>query len=135
FSGAELLQRRPLFVQGRRGPPPNAGKGWVDLTFDKYRLPIWFTEIGQDRTKPNFAAIVRGQLRECLSYSRANPHKLIGACFFQFGDKVSLPGGKSARGFGAHPRAACSRSSQECTIDFSPKQSTACERRAGERWS
>ena len=113
------------------GPPPNAGKGWVDLTFDKYRLPIWFTEIGQDRTKPNFAAIVRGQLRECLSYSRANPHKLIGACFFQFADKVWLPEGKSEASFGAHSHAACSRSSQQCTIDYSPKDFTHWEKPAG----
>ena len=29
----------------------NTNKGYVDLTFDKFGLPLWFTEIGLDRTK------------------------------------------------------------------------------------
>jgi hypothetical protein len=75
-------------------------KGWVDLTYDQYQTPIWFTEIGQDRTKPNHVDIVKGQLSGCLGYSRQNPQKLIGACFFSYTDKVWKQG-TSEGSFGA----------------------------------
>jgi hypothetical protein len=67
-------------------------KGYVDLTFDRFGLPIWFTEIGLDRTKPDHVNVVTGQLQGCINYSKQNPSKLIGCCMFQYADKVWMQG-------------------------------------------
>jgi hypothetical protein len=91
-----------------------SGKGWVDRTYDQYQTPIWFTEIGQDRTKPNFVKVVIGQLAGCLSYAKQNPSKLIGACFFSYADKVWMQG-TSEGSFGAWTHAG----PVECTITYS----------------
>jgi len=82
------------------------GKGYVDLTYDQFKLPIWFTEIGLDRTKPNHVNVVMGQLKGCINYSKQNPSKLIGCCMFQYADKVWTQG-TSEGSFGAwtHARA------------------------------
>jgi hypothetical protein len=69
-----------------------SGKGWVDLAWEKYQVPIWFTEIGLDRLKANYATFVTGQLTGVRDYSAAHPDRLIGACFFQFLDKVWMQG-------------------------------------------
>lgn len=68
------------------------GKGYVDIAFEKYQKPILFTEIGMDRTKTDYQNIVQGQLSESIKYGANNPDKLIGICFFQFADKVWVPG-------------------------------------------
>jgi hypothetical protein len=65
-----------------------SGSGWVDQAWKAYELPIWFTEIGMDRTKSNHVKIVTGQLQGVMTYSGLHPDRLIGACFFQFADKV-----------------------------------------------
>jgi hypothetical protein len=67
-------------------------KGYVDLTYDQFKLPLWFTEIGLDRTKPNHVNIVTGQLEGCINYSKQNPSKLIGCCMFSYVDKVWAQG-------------------------------------------
>lgn len=95
-------------------------RGWVDLTYDKYRMPIWFTEIGADRiTRSDHLKIVEGQLLGCIKYSRQNPQKLFGACFFSFTDKVWMQG-TSEGSFGAytHQRQGA------CTITYSDKDFT-----------
>ena len=93
------------------------GRGWVDLTYDRYQLPIWFTEIGQNRIVPDHVAIVKAQLKGCLDYSRANPSKLIGACFFSYADKVWVKSGQSEASFGAHSHAR----KGSCTITYTAK--------------
>ncbi|MFN6132263.1 MAG: hypothetical protein ACK46L_05065 [Synechococcaceae cyanobacterium] len=77
-----------------------SGKGYVDLTFEQYQKPILFTEIGQDRTKPDYLNIVDGQLAGCMEYGGLHPNRLMGMCFFQFADKVWIPG-TSEGSFGA----------------------------------
>jgi len=93
-----------------------AGAGWVDRTWNQYQLPIWFTEIGQDRTKPDHVNIALQQLEACLNYNKQNPSKLIGACFFSYADKVWMQG-TSEGSFGAytHTPQNC------CTITYSDK--------------
>ena len=110
---------------------PKAGRGWVDLTSEKYDLPIWFTEIGQNRRAQNYSDIVRGQLKACLSYSRAHPNKLIGACFFAFLDKVWVPG-TTEGSFGAHSHGSCSGTGGQCAIHYSAKDFTHWEVPAGQ---
>jgi hypothetical protein len=77
-----------------------SGKGWVDQTYDQYKLPIWFTEIGQDRTQPDHVNVLMGQLNGCINYNKQNPSKLIGCCMFSFVDKVWTKG-TSEGSFGA----------------------------------
>jgi hypothetical protein len=69
-----------------------SGKGWVDQTYDEYKLPIWFTEIGQDRTKPDHVNVLMGQLSGCINYNKKNPSKLIGCCMFSYADKAWMQG-------------------------------------------
>jgi hypothetical protein len=78
---------RDLF-QDYRG----TGRGYVDLTFDRFGFPIWFTEIGLDRMKPDHVNVVTGQLQGCINYSKQNPSKLIGCCMFQYADKAWAQG-------------------------------------------
>ena len=84
----------------------NSGQGYVKLTYDQFQKPLLFTEIGEDRTKPNYLQKVDGQLRESIAYGAAHPEQLLGICHFQFADKVWLcPNGGSCPSegaFGAH---------------------------------
>ena len=82
----------------------STGKGYVDLTYDEFKLPIWFTEIGLNRLEPNHVNVVTGQLEGCIKYSKQNPKKLIGCCMFQYADKVWMQG-KSEGSFGAWTHA------------------------------
>ena len=66
----------------------SSGKGYVQLTYDQFHKPLLFTEIGQDRTKPNYLRVVNGQLSESIAYGAAHPEQLLGICHFQFADKV-----------------------------------------------
>lgn len=68
-----------------------SGKGYVDIAYEKYQKPILFTEIGHDRTKPNYQKIADGQLAGSIEYGTKNPNILLGICFFQFADKVWIP--------------------------------------------
>ena len=65
------------------------GKGWVDITYDRYKLPILFTEIGCSRlTRPDYNDVIAAQLERSHIYHKENPEKLLGTCFFQFCDKA-----------------------------------------------
>jgi len=76
------------------------GTGYVDLTWNKFKKPMIFTEIGQDRTKPNYIDTIKGQLSGAIKYASANPNVLLGICNFQFTDKVWMQG-TSEGSFGA----------------------------------
>lgn len=82
----------------------NTNKGYVDLTYDQFKLPILFTEIGLDRLKPHHVEVVTGQLEGCINYSKQNPTKLIGCCMFSYADKVWVQG-KTEGSFGAWTHA------------------------------
>lgn len=94
--------------------------GWVDQAWNTYGLPIWFTEIGRDRTKPNFKSVVIGQLQGVAQYNAQHPDRLIGACFFQFADKCWKPAGDSEGSFGAFSHG----SNILCTIKYGPDDFT-----------
>jgi hypothetical protein len=81
-----------------------SGAGWVDRTYNQYKLPIWFTEIGQDRTKPDHVNVLMGQLTGCINYNKQNPSKLIGCCMFSYADKAWMQG-TSEGSFGAWTHA------------------------------
>ena len=72
-----------LFVNFR-----STGMGYVQATYNQFGLPLLFTEIGKDRTQPNYLQVVDGQLRESIAYGAAHPEQLLGICHFQFADKV-----------------------------------------------
>jgi hypothetical protein len=98
------------------------GKGYVELTYQKFQKPILFTEIGQDRTKPGYLGIVKGQLTGCRTYSQNNPGQLLGTCYFEFADKVWMQG-TSEGSFGA-----CSHTDDIlCTVTYGPKDFTHWE--------
>ncbi len=69
-----------------------SGKGYVDIAYEKYQKPIIFTEIGNNRLLSNYQKVVDGQLAGSIEYAAKNPNKLLGICFFQFADKVWIPG-------------------------------------------
>ena len=76
--------RTYLFVNAN-----GTGRGWVQQTWDRYQLPMLFTEIGQSRaSSPNAADIVRGQLQGVMDHQRAYPGQVLGAVHFQFDNKV-----------------------------------------------
>ncbi len=96
-----------------------SGRGYVDLTYDQYQTPILFTEIGADRiTRPNHVEIVKGQLSGCIAYARQNPHKLTGACFFSYTDKVWAEGSEGAFGAWTHT------DQNDCTITYGAEDFT-----------
>ncbi len=66
--------------------------GWVDLTYDNYKLPILFCEIGYSRlSSKDYINIIAQQLERSWIYHKTNPLKLLGTCFFQYCDKVWMP--------------------------------------------
>ncbi|WP_186757286.1 glycoside hydrolase 5 family protein [Echinicola salinicaeni] len=79
----------------------SSGKGYVDITFEKYKKPLLFTEIGMNRKTANFKNTVEGQLKGALEYHEKYPERLLGTCFFQFADKVWLDKGSTEANFGA----------------------------------
>jgi hypothetical protein len=69
------------------------GKGWVDIAYEKYNLPILFTEIGCSRLeRGDYNNVIAAQLERSYDYQKENPQKLLGTCFFQFCDKVWMEG-------------------------------------------
>lgn len=67
-----------------------SGRGYVQLTYDEFQKPLLFTELGKDRTKPNYLDVVEGQLNRSIAYGAQHPEQLLGICHFQFDDKVWL---------------------------------------------
>lgn len=77
-------EREYLFVNAE-----GSGKGWVQLTYEKFGAPILFTEIGYSRSKgANAPTVVREQLLGVVEYQKSHPEQLLGATHFQFDDKV-----------------------------------------------
>jgi hypothetical protein len=83
----------------------SSGQGYVDLTWNRYKTPLLFTEIGLGRDKPNYQSVVAGQLQGCIDYNKRYTDRLPGFCFFQFADKVWKQG-TSEGVFGAHSHTA-----------------------------
>ena len=98
-----------LFTDAGNG----ASDGFVDITADKFKKPILFTEIGQDRTKDFYQRVIQGQLGGAHSYASAHPGKLLGVCFFQFADKVWQKG-TSEDSFGAFSHS----DNIKCTVEY-----------------
>jgi hypothetical protein len=67
-----------------------SGMGYVELTYGRFHKPLLFTELGHDRTKPNYLNVVDGQLNRSIAYGTQHPEQLLGICHFQFDDKVWL---------------------------------------------
>jgi hypothetical protein len=64
-------------------------KGWVDLAYERYHLPILFCEIGCSRmTRTDYLDVITSQIEESMVYHIDNPDKLLGLCYFQYCDKV-----------------------------------------------
>jgi hypothetical protein len=90
----------------------SSGKGYVDLTYERYGLPLLFTEIGVYRgSSAGYLDVVEQQLRRSIAYGAANPSKLLGCSYFQFADKVWLcpTGGNmcpSEGSWGAHAHSS-----------------------------
>ena len=100
----------------------SSGKGYVDLTYEQYQKPILFTEIGYDRTKPDYQNTVDGQLAGCIAYDKQQPGRLMGMCFFQFADKVWMQ--RTSEGsFGAFSHGNATL----CTITYGPDDFTHWE--------
>jgi hypothetical protein len=70
----------------------SSGRGYVDIAYEKYQKPLLFTEIGYNRLEANYQEFADGQLAGSIEYGAKNPEKLLGICFFQFADKVWIPG-------------------------------------------
>jgi len=67
-----------------------SGKGYVPLNYDEFKRPLLFTELGHNRTAPDYLTVVDGQLKQSLAYGTQHPEQLLGICHFQFDDKVWL---------------------------------------------
>jgi hypothetical protein len=65
-----------------------SGMGYVELTYNRFHKPLLFTELGHDRTKPDYLNVVEGQLTRSIAYGAQHPEQLKGICHFQFDDKV-----------------------------------------------
>jgi hypothetical protein len=62
--------------------------GYLQLTYNEFRNPLLFTELGKDRTKPDYLNVVHGQLTRSIAYGTQHPEQLLGICHFMFADKV-----------------------------------------------
>jgi hypothetical protein len=70
-----------------------SGKGWVDLAYERYNLPILFCEIGCSRmTRDDYLTVIEDQIKSSISYQESHSEKLLGVCHFQYCDKVWMPG-------------------------------------------
>lgn len=96
-----------------------SNQGWVDLAWNTYKLPILFTEIGKSRLDATTPGYVTGQLQGVKSYCAKFPERLLGACFFQFLDKVWVQG-TSEGSFGAFSHT----NNGACTIRYTAKDFT-----------
>jgi hypothetical protein len=65
------------------------GKGWIQLTYEKFHTPILFTEIGLSRVENYYTPqFIQDQLQSVLAYQKAHPEQVLGAAHFQFDNKV-----------------------------------------------
>jgi hypothetical protein len=98
----------------------SSGKGWVAQAWEKFGTPILFTEIGQSRMGNATAdAVVKGQLNGVRDYANSHPDRLLGACHFQFLDKVWMKG-TTEGSFGAFTHTG----QNKCIIHYGPKDFT-----------
>lgn len=69
------------------------GKGWMDHAWERWGVPILFTEIGKERIPDPEATytFVKNQLLGVKAYAAKYPDRLLGGCHFQFLDKVWVP--------------------------------------------
>ena len=99
----------------------STGQGWVQLTYQQFGAPILFTEIGYSRVKSDYTPnYIKDQLEGVLTYQKAHPEQILGACHFQFSDKVWKQGGNDTEGaFGAYTHGAILKQIQTVQGDFS----------------
>ncbi len=99
----------------------STGQGWVQLTYQQFGTPILFTEIGYSRVKSDYTPdYIKDQLEGVLTYQKAHPEQILGACHFQFSDKVWKQGGNDTEGaFGAYTHGAILKQIQTVQDDFS----------------
>jgi len=63
--------------------------GWTQLTYEQFKLPILFTEIGKSRQNSDYTpAYVKDQLMGAIEYQKKHPDQLLGASHFMFSNKV-----------------------------------------------
>jgi hypothetical protein len=94
------------------------GKGYVDLTWERYKIPILSTENERDCTKPGYERVVEGQLKGALDYASQHPDRLLGTYIFRFAGKVwnQCP---SEGSFGAFAHSGCT----QMTVHYQPQAS------------
>lgn len=99
----------------------STGQGWVQLTYQQFGTPILFTEIGYSRVKSDYTPdYIKDQLEGVLTYQKAHPEQILGACHFQFSDKVWKQGGNDTEGaFGSYTHSALLKQIQTVQGDFS----------------
>lgn len=99
----------------------STGQGWVQLTYQQFGAPILFTEIGYSRVKSDYTPdYIKDQLEGVLTYQKAYPEQILGACHFQFSDKVWKQGGNDTEGaFGSYTHGAILKQIQTVQGDFS----------------
>lgn len=71
-----------------------SGKGWVDLCWQRYQIPILFCEMGYSRLMgDNYLDVIHDQIETSIAYAQTgdNIGKLLGVCYFQYCDKVWMP--------------------------------------------
>ena len=67
-----------------------SGKGWIEIAYDKYKLPILICEIGCSRmVRTDYLKVIEDQITCSLNYDH---NKLLGICYFQYCDKVWISG-------------------------------------------
>jgi hypothetical protein len=67
-----------------------SGKGWFEVAYDKYKLPILICEIGCSRMiRTDYLQVIEDQITRSLAYDHNN---LLGICYFQYCDKVWMSG-------------------------------------------
>jgi hypothetical protein len=102
------------------------GSGWVQQTYEQFQRPILFTEIGKSRQNSDYTiTYVQDQLSASIAYQQNNPTQLLGACHFQFSDKVwkqTSDDSDSEGAFGAFHHGAVLKSiqCQKSDFDFFP---------------
>ena len=100
------------------------GRGYVPQTYEKFGVPLLFTELGHNRQEADYQAVVRGQLEDSIAYGAAHPEQFLGICHFQFADKVwkcpSFQCRDSEGSFGTHSHT----NTVLVTVDYVPEDFT-----------
>lgn len=110
------------------GPYLFAPGGWMDRTFDRYGIPVLFTELGRSRVELGRDAheaqnlLVQGQLEQGLAYQQAHPDRLLGLIHFMFDNKIwmqtAVPETDSEGAFGTFRHAAPVLNIQTVQADY-----------------